>query len=81
MKISLLSKGSLELIKTGKALIILAFILSLTSCKNNNELIDDKIQEFMIENEQILSKTDEVINNLRINTQELTEPFINEHGN
>ena len=81
VKISLQSKGSLELIKTGKALIILAFILSLTSCKNNNELIDDKIQEFMIENEQILSKTDEVINNLRINTQELTEPFINEHGN
>lgn len=75
VKISLQSKGSLELIKTGKGLIILAFILSLTSCKNKNEPIDDKIQEFMIENEKILSKTDEVINNLKINTQELTEPF------
>lgn len=80
VKISLQSKGSLELIKTGKGLIILAFILSLTSCKNNNEPIDDKIQEFMIENEEILSKTDEVINNLKINTQELTEPFISEYG-
>lgn len=80
VKISLQSKGSLELIKTGKGLIILAFILSLTSCRNNDEPVDDKIREFMIENEQILSKTDEVINNLKINTQELTEPFINEYG-
>ena len=79
VKISLQSKGSLELIKTGKALTILAFILSLTSC-NNNEPIDDMIQKFMFENEQLLSQTNEVINNLKINTRELTEPFINEHG-
>lgn len=81
VKISLQSKGSLELIKTGKALIILAFIFSLTSCKNNNEAIDEKILEFISENEQLLSETDKAINNLRINTQELTEPFIKEHGN
>ena len=43
--------------------------------------MDDKIQKFMQENEQILSKTDEVITNLKINTQEIIEPFINEHGN
>lgn len=81
VKISLQSKGSLELIKTGKSLVIFAFVLSLISCRNNNDPVDDKIQKFMQENEQILSKTDEVITNLKINTQEIIEPFINEHGN
>ena len=47
VKISLQSKGSLELIKTGKSLVIFAFVLSLISCRNNNDPVDDKIQKFM----------------------------------
>ena len=88
VKVSLQSKGTLELIKKGKSLAVLAFMLAIISCGDQNESVDStqntnpdlKIQGFMRENQKILDETTEAIRNLRINTQELTEPFIRNDG-
>lgn len=81
IKINLQSKGALELIKSGKSLAVLAFILSITSCTNadnpaKNEQ-DSRIDKFMTENRELLNKTTSSIDSLRINTEELTKPFKN----
>ena len=81
VKISLQSKGSLELIKNGgKCLVILAFMFSLMSCKNTELSLEPEIQKFMDENSETLSKTTELIDSLKINIQKLTEPFVYNDG-
>lgn len=81
IKINLQSKGTLELIKSGKSLAILAFFLSLSSCTDNSRYLEDdlKINEYINENRELLEKTSQSISSLRINTDELTKPF--ENGN
>lgn len=77
IKISLQSKGTLELIKAGgKTLAVLAFLVSLTACGNNSTNQESDIQGFMDENKSILDETAKAIDNLKINTQELSAPFV-----
>lgn len=79
IKINLQSKGALELIKSGKSLAVLAFLLATASCTDdkiqNNS--DEKIDNFIIENRKILEQTTRDIDSLKINTDELTKPFSN----
>lgn len=80
VKINLQSKGSLELIKKGKSLAILAYLIFLTSCNELNQQPDNQIKQFIDENKEILDKTSQVIDSLKMNTYELTKPF-RKHGN
>jgi hypothetical protein len=75
IKINLQSKGTLELIKAGKALAVLAYLLHLTSCNNLDAPNDNKIEKIIRENRQILDKTSNDIDTMRINTIQLTKPF------
>jgi hypothetical protein len=79
IKINLQSKGALELIKKGKSLAVLAFLLSTTSCtENNNQTVaDSEIDKFIIENRKLLEDTTKDIDTLKINTEDLIKPFTN----
>lgn len=81
IKINLQSKGALELIKKGKSLAILAYLIFLlTSCDGSNEKQDAKIEKFIKNNREVLEKTSNVIDSLKINTNDLIKPF-NKNGN
>ena len=80
IKINLQSKGALELIKKGKSLAVLAYIIFLTSCNMGVHENDEKIKKFLHDNRQVLDQTSYVIDSLRMNTNELIKPF-NKNGN
>lgn len=76
VKINLQSKGTIELIKPGKALAILAFLLSLVSCgKLDDSSNDPEIQNLINKNRTALDQTGEKIEKMKVNTKELTKPF------
>lgn len=76
VKINLQSKGTIELIKPGKALAILAFLLSLVSCgKLDDANNDPAIQNLIDKNRASLNQTGEKIEKMKVNTKELTKPF------
>jgi restriction system protein len=79
IKINLQSKGAFELIKKGKSLAVLAFLLSTVSCVDNqNQLVaDSDIDKFIIENRKLLDDTTKDIDTLKINTEDLIKPFTN----
>jgi hypothetical protein len=79
IKINLQSKGALELIKKGKSLAVLAFLLSTTSCTDNNNqtVADSEIDKFIKENRKLLEDTTKDIDTLKINTEDLIKPFTN----
>lgn len=77
IKINLQSRGTIELIKAGKSLAILAFLLSLISCDSLDNNEDERIQELINKNRKILTETSDNIDSLEINTQELIKPFNN----
>ncbi|MCX6232925.1 MAG: hypothetical protein NTZ33_15455 [Bacteroidetes bacterium] len=80
IKINLQSKGNLELIKKGKSLAVLAYLIFLTSCNNLDTEKDNEIAKFIELNKTVLKSTSVVIDTLKMNTYELTKPF-NKNGN
>lgn len=81
VKINLQSPGSIELIKenAGKSLAILAFCLSVVSCGGDvkDETSDKALQDFSVENHKILKDTQDMLDSLKANTNDLTQPFSN----
>jgi hypothetical protein len=79
IKINLQSKGALELIKQGKSLAVLAFLLSTISCsvEKNQTIADSEIDKFIIENRKLLDATTKNIDTLKINIEDLIKPFTN----
>lgn len=77
IKINLQSKGTIELIKAGKSLAILAYILSLVSCGKVDSGNDSQIQQLIDKNRKVLEQTKKDIDTLEVNTEELTKPFNN----
>jgi hypothetical protein len=75
IKINLQSKGTIELIKAGKSLTILAYLLSLVSCGKVEGNHDEKIQKLLDKNKEVLLQTARDIDTLEINTNELIKPF------
>lgn len=77
VKINLQSKGTIELIKAGKCLAILAYLLCSTSCNRLDEESDNRIQTLINNNRKVLEQTSKDIDTLQINTNELIKPFKN----
>lgn len=75
IKINLQSKGVLELIKKGKSLAILAYLLHLASCEDLDSAQDRRIIETIAQNKKTLQSTSQVIDTLKIDTTVLTKPF------
>jgi predicted Mrr-cat superfamily restriction endonuclease len=75
IKINLQSKGGVELIKNGKSLSILAYLVFLTSCNNLDNVQDDSIRTFIQNNREVLNKTSVIIDSLKMDTVELVKPF------
>ncbi len=80
IKINLQSKGALELINNGKSLAILAYLIFLTSCEGLKDENDENIKKLIDTNRKVLESTSSVIDSLKMNTNELTKPFI-QNGN
>lgn len=80
IKINLQSKGAVELIKKGKSLSVLAYLIFLTSCNNLDSAQDDNIRSFIQNNREVLESTSLVIDSLKMDTNELIKPF-EEDGN
>lgn len=77
IKISLQSRGSIELIKAGKSLAILAFLLSLASCGDLDKQQDQQIRKIIDKNRAVLDQTTKGLDTLKINPKELLKPFSN----
>lgn len=77
VKISLQSKGSIELIKDGKSLAVLAFLLSLASCGELDSPQDQEIRKLIDDNRAILENTGVDLDTLKINPNKLAKPFTN----
>ncbi|MDV7698722.1 hypothetical protein N6B72_17490 [Chryseobacterium soli] len=76
VKMNLQSPGKMEIIKGGKSLAVLAFLLFFTSCKNDPETIKDpKVKKFVIEHRETLDNAGAEIDSLDINIDEIIEPF------
>ena len=75
IKINLQSKGAVELIKSGKSLAILAFLLFCSSCGELDKQKDPEIKKFIDNNGKKLENTTKVLDSLRANTDEMTKPF------
>ena len=80
IKINLQSKGALELIRKGKSLSVLAYLVFLTSCNGLDNENDQELKQFIDNNREVLDSTSQVIDSLKMDTIELTKPFIN-NGN
>ncbi|MCF1751103.1 hypothetical protein [Mariniradius sediminis] len=80
IKINLQSKGAVELIKKGKSLSVLAYLIFLTSCNKLDNAQDDEIRTLITRNRNVLEDTSLVIDSLKIDTNELVKPF-KEDGN
>jgi uncharacterized FlaG/YvyC family protein len=77
IKINLNSKGTVELIKAGKSLAVLAYILSLVSCGNTYEERNQNINNIINNNDTELSKTTNVLDTLQADISSLTNTFKN----
>lgn len=75
IKINLQSKGAVELIKKGKSLSILAYLIFLTSCNDLDSAQDESIRRFIENNREVLHSTSGVIDSLKMDTNELIKPF------
>ncbi|GAE64569.1 hypothetical protein H3Z85_03440 [Chryseobacterium indologenes] len=76
VKMNLQSPGKMEIIKGGKSLAVLAFLLFFTSCKHDPETIKDpKVKKFVIEHRKTLDNAGAEIDSLDINIDEIIEPF------
>ncbi|WP_293937458.1 hypothetical protein [Sphingobacterium sp. UBA5996] len=75
IKINLQSKGAVELIKSGKSLAILAFLLFCSSCGELHKQKDPEIKKFIENNGDKIENTTKVLDSLRANTDEMTKPF------
>lgn len=77
VKINLQSKGALELIKSGKSLAVLAFLLYSSSCKNLDNVKDTDLTNLIENNRKTIETTNKVIDTMKVNTTALSKPFIN----
>lgn len=77
IKINLNSKGAVELIKAGKSLAVMAYILSLVSCGNAEEEKNQNIQNIINKNDKELIETTKAIDSLEVDINSLTKPFKN----
>lgn len=77
VKINLQSKGTLELIKNGKSLAVLAYLIFLSSCNSLDQEKDKRIQGFIDSNRKTLESTTKVIDTMKVNTEEFTKIFKN----
>jgi predicted Mrr-cat superfamily restriction endonuclease len=75
IKINVQSKGKFELIKSGRSLAVLAYLMFMSSCSNLDNETDTKLQNFIRNNRATLDKTSLAIDSLKINTTELIKPF------
>lgn len=76
VKINLQSPGKLELIKAGKSLAILAYLLNLVSCGIDPKTEKDpQIKSIATKIEGKLDNTKIIIDTLDIDTNDLTQPF------
>lgn len=80
IKVNLQSKGALELIKPGKSLAVLAFLLFLSSCNNLDKATDPDIKSLIKNNRSTIEKTGTNLDTLNGNIDELTKPFRKKNG-
>lgn len=77
IKINLNSKGAIELIKAGKSLAVMAYILSLVSCGNSHEEKNQNIRNILNNNDKELNQTTKALDSLEADINSLTKPFKN----
>ena len=75
IKINLNSKGAIELIKAGKSLAVMAYILSLVSCGNGDNEKNSHIKKILADNATVLNQTTKTIDSLEVDINGLTKPF------
>lgn len=79
IKINLQSKGAVELIKSGKSLAVLAFLMHSASCNSLDDVKDDNLRTIIQNNRSTLDSTNNVIDTMKLNASALSKPF--KHGN
>ena len=78
VKMNLQSPGKMEIIRNGKSLAVLAYLLFLTSCgKDSKEIKDPTLREFQEQNAKKVGKTVVQLDSMEINYQEMHQPFEN----
>lgn len=80
VKVNLQSKGLFELIKSGKSLAVLAYLIFLSSCGTLENETNSEIKKIIDDNRDTLEKTSRDIDTLNVNIDELTKPF-RDNGN
>lgn len=82
VKINLQSPGKMELIKAGKSLAILAYLLNLVSCGIDPKTEKDpQIKNIATKIQGKLNNTKTIIDTLDIDTNDITQPFANKTKN
>lgn len=76
IKINLQSKGALELIKSGKSLAVLAFLLFSASCNTLDNVKDKDLKTLIDNNRKTIDTANHVIDTLKVNANALSKPFI-----
>lgn len=79
IKINLQSKGALELIKSGKSLAVLAFLMFSASCNSLDDVKDNDLKTLIQNNRKTIDTTNNVIDTMKVNASSLSKPF--KHGN
>lgn len=78
VKMNLQSPGTIEIIKTGGSLAIMAYLLFLTSCgKSHNDISDKDLRPVFEKNEEKLHNTVSQLDTLEIDKKEIIAPFAN----
>lgn len=78
VKMNLQSPGKMEIIRNGKSLAVLAYLLFMTSCGNpSTEIKDPTLRDFQEKNAKKVGETVLQLDSMEINYKEMHQPFEN----
>jgi len=80
VKMNLQSPGKIEIIRDGKSLAILSYLLFVTSCGGADKINDANLKQVYDRNSVKLEKTIKQLDSLDINRDHMIEPFVDKNG-